>query len=239
MRSSWLLLLGLAGCVPESGPRQLAVAIRLHPSLLGGEAVRWDAVTWGVRVLRVQPCPTDPPFDPGDTDSELPRPQAWTTGLGSGVSLIDGRRRRIPVGPWCGFDLLTEGPVVAKGEVGAAGRKVSVEVDVPDLVADVPAPLGEVVITQRPTEAGGTQTRAEAVPWVLELGGPDWLAGADDGGDVDVEPGAGAHDALRDALVAGAALYLDVDRSADLSDEERAAGPIARLFPGPTATPAP
>ncbi len=232
-------MLGLAACVPETGPRQLAVAIRLHPGVLGGEPVRWDSAVWGVRALRVQPCPTDPPFDPGDTDSELPRPQAWTTGLGSGVSLLDVRRRRIPVGPWCGFDLLTEGPLVAKGEAGDAGRSVQVEVDVPDLVAEITAPIGEVVITQSPTEAGGTETRAEAVPWVLELGGPDWLAGANNAGDVDVKPGSSAHDALRNALISDAALYLDVDRSADLSDEERAAGPIARLFPGPTATPVP
>lgn len=243
-----VLLLGVA-CGPPEGPRQLRLALRLHPATLGGEVVRWEDARLAARAVRVQPCPVDegqldgPGHDEeAATDPGLALPRPWTTGLGRGVSLLDAKRQRIPVGPWCGLDLVVDGPLIAVGRRVDDDADVELRVELPDLTLDAAGAFGAVEITSTPTEAGGVDVRAEAVPLVLELGGEGWLeAAGDPGGDLLVEPDEVGHDALRDALVAGSTLRLDPDRDGVLSDAERTLDAVGTLGAAPTApwSPAP
>lgn len=221
------LLLALAGCGPPEAAKPLRVAIRLHPAEVDGQRVQWSAAAAGVRAIRVQPCDTE-----ATTVDGLVLPAPWTTGTGAGVDLLDPRRQRVPVGPWCGLDLVVPGPLVAVGRRGVDGPGIQLRVELADLSVLEDVVLGAIELTERPTEAGGTETRAEAVPLVVELGGDGWLSALDGlASDALVEPDAPIHDAIRDALIAGSSLWRDVDRDGEVGDEERDAGPVATLAP--------
>jgi hypothetical protein len=217
----------LAACGPPEAAKPLRVAVRLHPAAVDGRTVRWSEAVAGIRAIRVQPCASQ-----ATTVDGLVLPAPWTTGTGTGVDLLDPRRERVPVGPWCGLDLVVPGPLVAVGRVGSDGPTISLRVALADLAVVEDVVLGAIEVTETPAASGGIDTRAEAVPLVVELGGVGWTSALDGlAADVVVEPGLPAHDALRDALLTGSSVWRDADRDGQVGDDERAEGPVALLAP--------
>lgn len=210
-------------CGPPDEPRQVRLAVRLAPTGVQGDEVDWEEARLGAQALRVQPCPGAP--------GALSLPIPWTTGLEGNLGLLDALRPRIPVGPWCGLDLLVTGPLVLAGTLGTGGAAVALRLDLPDLGTAEDVRLAEIEITRSPTEAGGVDTRAEAVPLLIELGAPAWLEGVARPEAGVIEPGSEGYTPALEALLQGTALYRDVDRDGLLSEAERDAGPISALTP--------
>ncbi|MEZ4239619.1 MAG: hypothetical protein R3F59_26390 [Myxococcota bacterium] len=141
-----------------------------------------------------------------------------------GRSLLDGDPLPLDPGTWCAV-VVTLGTVSAAGHTPGTGETTPVAVE---LAPELPVTLW----ASAPVVVDETDT-------VLELGAPGWL---DVTGREPVEGGilVGPEGELAQAatleLVRGTAWFEDIDGDGVLSDDERAAGPLATaLRPPPTA----
>ncbi|MCB9682983.1 MAG: hypothetical protein H6733_16070 [Alphaproteobacteria bacterium] len=221
-----MLLLGL-GCRPAS-PDTVSFAVRLRPVTLGEEVVSFSDATFDLRVFRLRPCPVpderlDWPGVPEDVETfpGVATPYPQSVGFTDPVDLVARARPRIPVGPWCQLDVVVDGPLTVTATLPSTGGAVTFTTTLPD----VGTPF-DVTFAQLESLDGSNGTATVTVtPLVVELGTALWLSSVSDRllagevftlaeDDADVGP-------LQAALVVGAAMYRDPDRSGTLSDTER------------------
>ena len=238
---AWPLWMGLClSCAEADDASFMRMAVRVRTPADASAAVTWSTASVPVRALRLRPCAREdvtttwPGVDADDTTwPGLAYPRPFTVGLSSDVSMLAPFALRIPLGTWCGLDVLLRGPAVLEGEAADTGAPVSLQIDLPDLTLPFEVSFGDLA-TEVASDGTG-RTRQVVYPVILELGTSFWTFGiAEDlaaGVAVDVGPGDTAHDLLRGALLVGAALYRDVDQDRELSDQERTEQRLSGLVP--------
>lgn len=235
-----VLLMGwtLAACPAGPDTRRIPLGMAVRELAIGAEPWVWGSLTLDARAVRVRPCAVPDqqvPWPEVGDQAVVPQralPVPSTSGFLQSPSLLDARSTEVPVGPWCAFDLVVEGPLVGSGAV-VTGGSLELEVELPDLGADGDLPFGEPDVQLRQV-GGRTVPEVVLTPWIVELGAVDWLAAVrgrlEAGESVVVEPGSAEAQAIGEALVAGAVLVLDRNLDGVVGEDERLA-PIAALAP--------
>lgn len=227
----------LAACGPTT-PATVPLGVRLRPVVVDGEPIVWATATVAMRAMRLRPCDAPDEVarwpDVPEASTTFPArvaPRPATVGFSDPVPSGDGGRRpRIPVGPWCHLDILSEGGLVAEGHLGDEGPTVSLDLDLPDLFTPFEVTFAGVELV----DDDGT-VRLDVRDLVLELGTALWLDSVrlelSSGADVVVGPDDAGATGIATALVAGAALYVDPDGDGAIDettrDDDRLIGLVA------------
>jgi hypothetical protein len=237
-----ILLVLLPGCGNDDLADEVDLSVRLRDTTVDGRAVTWDLGTWAVRVVRLRPCPSPPiVLDwPGPipeavrTLPDVPKPQPWSVGFDAPIPVVPPAAASIRIGPWCELDLVTRGTLSVVGHVEDGGELV-IDVELPSLGAVATTAFARPEVVTR-TVDGAEESRITVRALIAELGDASWLAALAEvpgpGELVQVEPGDAGYDAIRTALIAGAALYADLDGDGVLDPDERATaeiGPLERV----------
>lgn len=217
----------LVGGCKSPEPTTFELSVRLAPTT--AEDVVIGQAELELAAVRLRPCPEREvlPFTRGFRTSERPRRLALSEGdaVGTGFLPTDQRARGfgLPVGPWCAVDVVPEAGL--RLLAGAGTGTIDLTLTMPPMLL-APDRWGGV-----DGDEGRDLTVADGI---LELGVDGWLdpaaSKARGGLDVVVVEGDALHEALLDALLlppGGARLYRTADADGELTEEERAAGPVA------------
>lgn len=171
--------------------------------LAQGEEVEYGEGWALVDVVEQWPCNIE-----GD-DTE-----PFITTIDAEVDLLEGATLPVEPGPWCEY-VVVFGDVVGIDGTGTNGGVFSIDLAVEELVL---------------SRDGGFVVDGDA--YVLEVGAPGWISSSllelEEGAYRVVEPERELfHDALAWRVHEETALYQDADRDGQLSDDERAVGPVA------------
>lgn len=222
-------LLMVGGCASPA-PTTFELSVRLTPTT--AEDVMIGQAELELAAVRLRACPERDvlPFTRGFRTSERPRRLALAEGDAASAAFLptDQRARgfSLPIGPWCAVDVVPEAPLRLLASAGAGTLDLTLTVPPLSLAPDRWGGL-EVV-------GEGRQARVEVADGILELGVDGWLdpavSKARGGLDVVVVEGDALYEPLLDGLLlapGGARLYRTADADGLLTDEERAAGPLA------------
>lgn len=136
------------------------------------------------------------------------------------LDLLDPSPLVVPGGPWCGLALLWRPPLIVEGaaEDGEPGKgtfRLELQIEGPQLALSPSFLLDEHEV-------------------ILEAAHPGWISkedlGLEDGVELQIAAGHPLHDALRDRIDRGSALYVDADADGRIDPSERdqalASGPL-------------
>jgi hypothetical protein len=135
--------------------------------------------------------------------------------------LLSGGALPVEPGPWCEY-VVVFGDTLGIDGVGTSGGSFNIDLAVEEIIL---------------TRDGGFVVDGDA--FVLEVGAPGWISASllelEEGANRQIIPDRELfHDALAWRVHEETALYQDTDRDGDLSEDERAVGPVA----GGSAAPA-